>query len=167
MRFAIILGLVVLNAFFVAAEFALVRSRKTRLEAMARAGDGLAGIALRATSNIGSALSASQLGVTLSSLGLGWVAESSLVGTFARSVAQLPFVIEASVVMTIATIMSLVFVTYLTVVFGELAPKTAALNNPERWAKYLVPPLMGYAWVARPFTWLLSRSAMLVMRVFG
>lgn len=166
-RLAVVIGLVILNAFFVAAEFALVRSRKTRLEAMARAGDGLAAIALRATSNIASVLSASQLGVTLSSLGLGWVAESSLVETFAKPIMQLPLGLAVDARLTIATITALAVVTYLTVVFGELSPKTAALNNPEQWAKYLVPLLMGFAWITRPFTWLLNRSAMLVMRAFG
>ena len=163
-RLAVVVGLVILNAFFVAAEFALVRSRKTRLEAMARGGDPLARVALRATANIASALSASQLGVTLSSLGLGWVAESSLVETVAGWVAQLP--LAADVAVRSATIIAFAIATYLTVVFGELTPKTAALNNPERWARYLVPPLLAFAWITKPFTWLLHRSSVLVMRAF-
>lgn len=166
-RIATVLALVVLNAFFVGAEFALVRSRKTRLEAMARTGDGLARIALRATNNIGSALSASQLGVTLTSLGLGWVAESALVDSFTSAVSQLPIGIEMSVRVGIATTVALALVTYLTVVFGELTPKTAALNNPEKWARYLVPTLMMFAWVARPFTWVLNRSALLVLKAMN
>ena len=165
-RLAVVFALVVLNAFFVGAEFALVRSRRTRLEAMARTGDPLARVALRASNNIGSALSASQLGVTLSSLGLGWVAEGSLVDAFAHAVSDLPIGLQMSVRVTIATIIALAFVTYLTVVFGELTPKTAALNNPERWARYLVPPLMVFAWITRPFTILLNRSALLVLRGF-
>ncbi|MGI9091222.1 MAG: hemolysin family protein [Gemmatimonadaceae bacterium] len=164
-RIATVLALVVLNAFFVGAEFALVRSRKTRLEAMARTGDGLARIALRATNNISSALSASQLGVTLTSLGLGWVAESVLVDSFTDAVTQLPIGIALPVRVAIATTIALTVVTYLTVVFGELTPKTAALNNPEKWARYLVPSLMLFAWVARPFTWVLNRSAVAVLRV--
>lgn len=164
-RLAVVVGLVILNAFFVAAEFALVRSRKTRLEAMARGGDALARVALRATANIASALSASQLGVTLASLGLGWVAESALVDAFAGWASHLPLAIDVAV--RIATGGAFAFVTYLTVVFGELTPKTAALNNPERWARYLVPPLLAFAWVTKPFTWLLHRSSVLVMRAFG
>ncbi|HEV2641345.1 MAG TPA: hemolysin family protein, partial [Candidatus Elarobacter sp.] len=150
--------------FFVGAEFALVRSRKTRLEAMARGGDPLARIALRATQNIANALSASQLGVTLTSLAIGWVAEASLVESVAGWVATLPLAIEISARITIATVIALALVTYLTVVFGELTPKTAALNNPERWARLLVPPLLAFAWIARPFTWLLNRSAAAVLR---
>ena len=165
-RLALVFALVVLNAFFVGAEFALVRSRRTRLEAMARTGDPLARTALRASNNIASALSASQLGVTLSSLGLGWVAEGTLVDAFAHAVADLPIGIQMSVRVTIATVIALAFVTYLTVVFGELTPKTAALNNPERWARYLVPPLMVFAWITRPFTYVLNRSAVFVLRAF-
>jgi CBS domain containing-hemolysin-like protein len=77
-RLLAIILLVLLNAFFVGAEFALVRSRRTRLEAMTRSGDRLARFAVRASSNISRILSASQLGVTLASLGLGWVAESTV-----------------------------------------------------------------------------------------
>lgn len=166
-RLAWVVVLVVLNAFFVGAEFALVRSRRTRLEAMAKGGDALAGMALRATNNIGATLSASQLGVTLCGLGLGWVAESTMVEAFRHAFQRLPLGLDLAVQGTIATIIALAVVTYLTVVFGELAPKTGALNNPERWAKLLVPPLMGFAWVTRPFTWLLNHSATLVMRIFG
>ena len=81
-RLIAIVLLVLLNGFFVGAEFALVRSRRTRLEAMTRTGDWKARMALRATGNIGSLLSASQLGVTLASLGLGWVAEATLGSVF-------------------------------------------------------------------------------------
>jgi CBS domain containing-hemolysin-like protein len=166
-RLVVILVLVVLNAFFVAAEFAVVRARRTRLEAMARNGDGLAGLALRAISNISLVLSASQLGVTLCGLGLGWVAEEALVGSLASWVAHLPIAIDVSIRVSVATILALAIVTYVTVVFGELTPKTAALNNPERWARYLVPPLLAFAWLTKPFTWLLNRTSQSIVRAFG
>jgi len=167
LRIAAVLGLVLINAFFVAAEFALVRSRKTRLEAMARSGDGLARLALKATNNLSKALSASQLGVTLTSLLLGWIAESLLVQSFAQSFSRLPLGIDVATRVTIATVVALAFVTYLTVVFGELTPKTFALNQPELWARYLTPGLLAFAWIMRPFTWLLNRSAVRVMRMLG
>jgi CBS domain containing-hemolysin-like protein len=167
LRIAAVLGLVLINAFFVAAEFALVRSRKTRLEAMARNGDGLARVALKATNNLASALSASQLGVTLTSLLLGWISESLLAESFAESFARFPFGFDIATRLTIATVVALAFVTYMTVVFGELTPKTFALNQPERWARYLTPPLLAFALVMRPFTWLLNRSAVSVMRLLG
>jgi len=164
----LVLGiLVLLNGFFVGAEFSLVRSRRTRLEGMAKDGDRLAGLALRATSNIPSLLSASQLGVTLASLGLGWVAESTLTEPFAGALERLPYPLEASVRITIAATISLVVVTYLHVVFGELAPKAAALRHPERVARWLVPPLMLWALITTPFTFALNRSAEIVLRLFG
>jgi CBS domain containing-hemolysin-like protein len=164
----LVLGmLVLLNGFFVGAEFSLVRSRRTRLEAMSKNGDRLAGLALRATSNIPSLLSASQLGVTLASLGLGWVAESTLTEPFAAAIGRLPFALEVSVRITIGATISLVLVTYLHVVFGELAPKAAALRHPERVARWLVPPLMLWALLVTPFTAALTRSAEVVLRLFG
>lgn len=90
-----------------------------------------------------------------------------MVEAFRGMFAEVPLGLDAAVQGTIATIIALAVVTYLTVVFGELAPKTGALNNPERVAKFLVPPLIAFSWITRPFTWLLNHSATLVMRVFG
>jgi CBS domain containing-hemolysin-like protein len=156
-----------MNGFFVAAEFALVRSRRTRLEAMVRSGDKLSRIALRATSNISRVLSASQLGVTLASLALGWIAESTLARIFEGVIAGLPFAVEVSVRVTTAGIIAYTVLTYLHVVLGELTPKAAALNNPERVAKFLAPPLLFFAWVMSPFIWVLYRSANALLRLMG
>jgi len=166
-RLLAILALVLLNGFFVAAEFALVRSRRTRLEAMVRSGDRLARIALRASSNISRVLSASQLGVTLASLGLGWIAESTLAGIFEGLFDSLPFAIQLSVRVTLAGIIAYTVLTYLHVVLGELTPKAAALNSPEKFAKFLAPPLMFFAWVMSPFIWVLHRSANGLLKILG
>ncbi|MEO8577141.1 MAG: hemolysin family protein [Gemmatimonadales bacterium] len=162
-----ILTLVLLNGFFVGAEFALVRSRRTRLEAMVRSGDKLARIALRASSNISRVLSACQLGVTLASLGLGWIAESTLAGIFEGLFESLPFAIDVSLRITLAGIVAYTVLTYLHVVLGELTPKAAALNSPERFAKWLAPPLLVFAWFMSPFIWILFRSANLLLRSMG
>ena len=166
-RLLAIVLLVLLNAFFVGAEFALVRSRRTRLEAMTRSGDRLARIALRASSNISRVLSASQLGVTLASLGLGWVAESTVGDMFANLFTNLPFAIEASMRLTIGATIALIIVTYLHVVFGELTPKAAALNHPEGLARWLAPPLLLFALVTKPFTYFLNRSSQVILRALG
>jgi CBS domain containing-hemolysin-like protein len=166
-RLLAIILLVLLNAFFVGAEFALVRSRRTRLEAMTRSGDRLARFALRASSNISLILSASQLGVTLSSLGLGWVAEETVGEIFVDLFGYLPFAIEMSVRLTLGAALALVVVTYLHVVFGELTPKAAALNHPEALAKWLAPPLLFFAWITTPFTYVLNRSAQFILRLLG
>ncbi len=162
-----ILALVLLNGFFVAAEFALVRSRRTRLEAMVRSGDKLSRIALRASSNISRVLSASQLGVTLASLALGWIAESTLAEIFEGLLGGLPIAIQLSVRVTLAGIVAYTVLTYLHVVLGELTPKAAALNNPEKVAKFLAPPLLLFAWIMSPFIWILYRSANALLRLMG
>ena len=166
-RLLAILVLVLLNGFFVAAEFALVRSRRTRLEAMVRSGDKLARIALRASSNISRVLSASQLGVSLASLGLGWIAQSTIALIFESLFAGLPFAIEVSLRVTFAAVFAFTILTYLHVVLGELTPKTVALNSPERLARYLAPPLLAFAWVMSPFIWLLHRSANGLLKLLG
>ena len=110
-RLLAIVVLLLFNGFFVAAEFALVRSRRTRLDAMARGGDGKARLALRATGMLPRLLSASQLGITLASLALGWVAESTLGDVFAQWLERLPLVIEQSLRISFGAIVALASVT--------------------------------------------------------
>ncbi len=164
-RFAAILLLLLLNGFFVAAEFSLVRSRRTRLEAMFRSGDRLAGIALHATSNLSRVLSASQLGITVASLALGWAAEGILGHALAGWLTHLPVGVEESFRLSVAAFIALSVATFMHVVFGELAPRAAALNHPEEFARYLAPPLLGFAWLTAPFTWVLNRAAEGVLKL--
>src|SRR5919107_1593895 len=95
-RLLAIVVLLLFNGFFVAAEFSLVRSRRTRLDAMPRGGDGKARLAFRASGNLPLLLSASQLGITLASLALGWVAESTLGALVTDWFGSLPIAIEQS-----------------------------------------------------------------------
>ena len=164
--FAIVV-LLSFNGFFVAAEFALVRSRRTRLDAMARSGDAKSRLALRATGNLPRLLSASQLGITLASLALGWVAESTLGDVLARWFGMLPIAIEQSLRLSFGAIVALASITYLHVVFGELAPRAVALNHPEQLARWLAPPLMVFAWLVTPFIGVLNRSSHAVLKIFG
>jgi CBS domain containing-hemolysin-like protein len=166
-RLIAILGLLVLNGFFVAAEFALVRSRRTRLESMARTGDWKARVALRASGNLARVYAASQLGVTLASLALGALAEDALGGWLSEKLAGAPMAIDVSVRAGLAATIAIAIVTFFHVVFGELAPRGAALAHPEKVARWLTPPLLAFGWIVRPFTALLHRSADIVMRAFG
>ncbi|HWL39924.1 MAG TPA: hemolysin family protein [Gemmatimonadaceae bacterium] len=165
-RLLAIILLVLLNAFFVGAEFALVRSKRTRLEAMTRSGDRLARFALRANSNISRMLSASQLGVTLASLGLGWMAGTTLID-FRAGLPGQPLAVEVWLGVTIGGAIALSLVTYLHVVFGELTPKAAALNHPETLARWFALPLIAFAWVTTPITWVLNKSSQVILRVLG
>jgi CBS domain containing-hemolysin-like protein len=134
---------------------------------MTRSGDRLARFAVRASSNISRILSASQLGVTLASLGLGWVAESTVGDMFAKVFGYLPFAMEMSLRLTLGAGLALVVVTYLHVVFGELTPKAAALNHPEALARWLAPPLLFFAWITKPFTYSLNKSSQVILRLLG
>ena len=165
-RLIAIAALLLMNGFFVAAEFALVRSRRTRLESMARTGDWKARLALRASGNLAPVLSAIQLGVTLASLALGALAESAFGERLAAWLETLPLTLDVSVRVGIAAAVAVTIVTFFHVVFGELAPRGAALSHPENVARWLTPPLLGWAWLVTPLTALLNRSAQLVLRAF-
>ena len=168
-RLFAIVALLALNAFFVAVEFALVRARRSRLEAMVRAGDHFARFAVTATSrsNLTRVLSSGQLGITLASLGLGWVAEGSLGHALEVWFVALPLAIEVPVRIGIAATVAIAVVTYLHVVFGELAPRALSLNYPEQFAKWLSPPILAFTWLTSPFIWVLNGSSNLLLRLVG
>src|ERR1700750_638407 len=134
---------------------------------MARTGDWKARVALRASGNLARVLSASQLGIPLASLALGWLAEDAFGKWVSDHLGALPIAMDVSVRVGIGAAVALTLVTYLHVVFGELAPRSAALAHPERFATWLTPPLVAFAWVVKPFTWLLNSSANLGLKVFG
>jgi CBS domain containing-hemolysin-like protein len=161
-----ILILLLLNAYFVAVEFALVRVRRTRLEAMARTGDRLAHMALRATGNLSALLSASQLGITIASLAIGALAEEGFEHWLKGLLHNVPILTEAAQAAAVATI-AIGIVTFLHVVFGELAPRSMALSHPEQASRWLAPPLVLFERVVRPFTWMLNVSALGVLKIFG
>lgn len=166
-RLAGILVLLVLNGLLVSAEFSLVRARRSRLEGMSRAGDRKARIALRAVSNLSRVLSASQLGITLTSLGIGWLAESALGDVLKAWFAALPLPIELSVRVSIAAVVAMAIATFMHVVFGELAPRAVALRHAEEFARWLAPPVLVFAWLTAPFTNLLNASAQFLLRLVG
>ena len=165
-RVLAIIALLTLNGFFVAAEFSVVRSRRSRLEAMARGGDNKARLVLKATASLARLLSASQFGITLASIGIGALAEETLSAVFAHFFVTIPLPARVGAA-GLGTVCALSVVTYLHVVFGELAPRGATINNPERVARWLVPGLVAFAWITKPFTWVLNRSAELVLKPFG
>jgi CBS domain containing-hemolysin-like protein len=166
-RLAAIAVLLILNGFFVAVEFALVRSRRTRLEAMARTGDRLSRIALKGSGNLSRLLSASQLGITLASLGLGALTEETLATYFEHWLSGVPLAAQLAIRGGIASALAIAIVTYFHVVFGELAPRSFALQHPERMARWLTPLLVGFEYVVRPFTSVLNHSAELILRAAG
>src|SRR5881227_2457206 len=134
---------------------------------MARGGDKLARLALRATGSLPRLLSASQLGITVASLALGALAEDTLGTHIGSWLETLPITFRLAVRVGIASALAITVVTYLHVVFGELAPRSVALAHPERFARILAPPLALFETIVRPFTIVLNASANFVLRVVG
>lgn len=143
----LVIFLVLANGFFVASEFALVAVRKSRIEAQAAEGDSAAVRLLAMLNNLNAYISATQLGITLSSLALGWIGEpfvASLLDPlfmWAATASGLEFLASGTVVHTISFIVAFSFITFLHIVFGELAPKTAALEISEKVSYFVALPL--------------------------
>ncbi|MGO4596567.1 hemolysin family protein [Terrabacter sp. 2RAF25] len=157
--------LLVLNAFFVAAEFAVVASKRHRLETLAERGSVAARAAVRANRELSLMLAGAQLGITLCTLGLGSLAKPAVaelltpVFTFARLPDAAAYVV--SVVLAVG------IVVFLHMVVGEMAPKSWAIAHPERSAVLLALPFRGFAWVARPALSLLNALANGCLRLVG
>ena len=159
--------LVLANAFFVAAEFALVGARRTRLDEMARTGDRKARLARRAVQSLDRYISATQLGITLASLGLGWIGEPALAHLIDGMFAWLPAGAAAFTTHTIASIIAFSIITVLHIILGELVPKALALLYPEDVSRWLAAPLMGFAWIMAAPIGLLNGTANRLLSLFG
>lgn len=159
--------LVALNAFFVAAEFALVGARRTRLEELARAGDGKARLARKAVQSLDRYISATQLGITLASLGLGWIGEPALAQLIDGGFRWLPDRLEMVATHAVAVVIAFSIITVLHIILGELVPKAVALLFPEEVSRWVAAPLMGFAWVMAGPIALLNGTANRLLRVLG
>jgi CBS domain containing-hemolysin-like protein len=159
-------ALILINAFFVAAEFALVRVRPTQLEKAAEEGQRAAVLAHRMTQEIGSLLSATQLGVTLCSLALGWIGEPAF--TYLIEPVIRPIIGKnAPLAHTVGLVVSFVIITVFQVAIGELAPKWLAIRDAEKLALRLVFPLFAFYKLTYPANWVLNRGTAAVMKLFG
>jgi CBS domain containing-hemolysin-like protein len=157
--------LVLLNGFFVAAEFALVRIRDTQLETLVSTGYRRARVARRIVNNLDSALSATQLGITLASLGLGWVGKpvfATLLGPLMRYFDIAPFQAD-----WIAFAVGFTIITFLHIVVGELAPKSLAIQKPLPTSMWVAQPLQWFYKLFYPAIWLLNHAAFWLLRRFG
>jgi CBS domain containing-hemolysin-like protein len=169
-----VLLLVGINAFFVAAEFALVAVRRTRIEPLARAGDKRAQRVLAALDHPDDFISAAQLGITVSSIAIGYIAEGTLHAILVpyllwlHATGTIPVLGTVSITgHVIATILTLIIVTFLHVVLGEQVPKMMAIQKAESVAFWATRPTQIFGSVFRPFIRLMSMSAGAVMRMFG
>ena len=137
--------LIALNAFFVAAEFALVGSRRTRLEEMAQAGDRQAARALRILGALPRYISTTQVGITICSLGLGWVGEPALASLIRSGFSTLPPTIGPFSTAGLASVVAFTAISFTLIIIGEMLPKAVALLHPEKIGRWVNTPLMAAA----------------------
>jgi putative hemolysin len=173
LRLLAVVGLVLLNGFFVATEFSLVRARKSRIDQLANAGSARARLVQRSLARIQTVIAATQLGITMASLGLGYVAEPAIADLLEPLLDRLPFlsgegaVLTAHAVAIIALVLSFAIATTLHIVFGELVPKNIALQRAEGTALWLVAPMDLFMRVFYPAIWALRGLGNLVIRALG
>jgi CBS domain containing-hemolysin-like protein len=152
------------NAFFVAAEFALVTIRHTWVEERARSGDAAARCVRQLTSRLDDAIAATQLGITIASIALGWLGEPA----FARLIGGVfGAVLNVASVHAIATVLAFTSITFLHVVLGELAPKAVALGDPQRIALFVARPLLVFQRIFRPLIAAMNGAGNFAVKLLG
>jgi len=161
----VVLALVCLNGFFVAAEFAIVKVRMTQIETMLRRGRPMARLAKRIVSRLDTYLSATQLGITLTSLGLGWVGKPAIEVFLYPPFERMGLRPETTATVSFAIAFS--FITFLHIVMGELAPKSLAIQKSQAIALGVAGPLDLFYRISYPAIWLLDHASRVLLRVIG
>lgn len=159
-------ALLVANGFFVAVEFALIASRRTKLEQMAAEGSGRAKLAVGAMRDLNLQLAGAQLGITMASLVLGYVAEPAVAGLIEHAIEDVVEISE-QVLHTVGFVVALTIVAFLHMVVGEMVPKNIAIAAPERTLLALAVPNRAYLTVFRPVLRVLNALANAGVRAFG
>jgi CBS domain containing-hemolysin-like protein len=158
---------VFLNAFFVAAEFAIVKVRSSTIEISARSGNKIAGISKNIINHLDTYLSATQLGITIASLGLGWIGES-VVSTLIIDIMNIFGInLPVEIAHKISLPTAFVTITFLHIVFGELTPKNLAIQYPEKVTLFVSIPLKIFFYVFRPVIWALNSLANVIIKFLG
>lgn len=150
--------LVIANGFFVAAEFALVKVRASQLRPLAKRGGWRVKMAVWANAHLGAMLSATQLGVTLASLGLGWLGEPFLAHRLAPQLGRIG-VTDPAMVSSVSLAIAFTVITFVHITFGELGPKAVAIQRARPVALWLSAPLVAFYYCFYPFIWLLNHAA--------
>jgi CBS domain containing-hemolysin-like protein len=155
--------IVAVNGFFVIAEFSIVKIRSSQLDTLIEKGDRRAIFARHVTEHLDSYLSATQLGVTMASLALGWVGEP-YVAQLIEPFFSLAGIHAPTLVNTVAVVLGFAVITFLHITLGELGPKYLAINDPLGVSLRVVRPLRIFYGVFRPIIWLLNRSSNYILR---
>lgn len=159
------LFLVVLNGFFVAAEFSIVKVRYSQIQLKAAEGNTMAKHAEHLIKHLDEYLSATQLGITLASLALGWVGESAMHHVIENLFHYFDLAVAASTVTTISLVISFLFITIMHIVFGELIPKSIAIRKSEQTAMFIAVPLRVFYTVFKPFIWTMNQMSNTFLRL--
>jgi CBS domain containing-hemolysin-like protein len=159
--------LVLANGFFVAAEFAIVKVRASQIEVKSSVNKTLAKTAKGIISNLDAYLAATQLGITLASLGLGWVGEDVMTELILRVFTNLNLQITPERAHTIALPVAFAVITILHIIFGELAPKSLAIRYPANTTFAVAWPLRVFYFIFRPFIWMLNGMANFLLKLVG
>lgn len=159
--------LVFLNGFFVAAEFAIVKVRSSQIEIQAKTGSQVAKITKSIIHHLDEYLAATQLGITLASLGLGWVGEEVMTKLVFNLFGLFHITVSGSFALNLGHFFAFIIITVLHIVFGELAPKTYAIQQPVRTSLFIALPLRFFYIVFRPFIWMLNGLANAILKLFG
>lgn len=159
--------LVLLNGFFVAAEFSMVKVRASQVELKANKGSKRAKIALHMVENLDSYLSATQLGITLASLALGWVGEDVMAALITKTVHFFNASINDELAHKIAIPVGFTLITIAHIVFGEQAPKMIAIKDPLKIALFIAIPMRIFYVVFNPFVWFLNKLSSFLLHILG
>ncbi len=166
-KLIIALLLVLLNGFFVAAEFSIVKVRYSQIQIKAAEGNKMAKQAELIIKNLDAYLSATQLGITLASLALGWVGESALEHVFHNMFAYFNLDIPATYITTFSVIVSFSIITVMHIVFGELVPKSIAIRKSEATTLFISSPLRFFYFIFKPVIWLMNVISNAFLRLIG
>ena len=159
--------LVFFNGFFVAAEFAIVKVRASQLEIKVKEGNRLAILSKHIVSHLDGYLAATQLGITLASLGLGWIGEPVVSKIIIKIMVLMGLGVDEELAHTIALPVAFAFITILHIVFGELAPKSLAIQRSERTTLFIAYPLQFFFIVFKPVIWILNGISNFILKVIG
>jgi CBS domain containing-hemolysin-like protein len=159
--------LVLLNGFFVAAEFALVRVRGSQIELKVKTGSRVAKVTRSIMNNLDGYLAATQLGITIASLGLGVIGEGVFTDVMLKLFSSLGVVITSTFVINLSRVIAFIVITFLSIVFGELAPKNIAIQRSVRTALAVSTPLQLFFVVFRPIIWVLNEFAGFILKILG
>ncbi|ALL23760.1 hemolysin family protein [Bacillus tropicus] len=162
---SIVIVLIALTAFFVAAEFAIVKVRSSRIDYLIAEGSNRATSVKTVITNLDEYLSACQLGITVTALGIGWFGKPALKQMFDTLFLNLN--ISTQLADIFAVILVFLFITFLHVVIGELAPKTFAIQKAEQVSLFVAKPLIFFYRIAFPFIWVLNGSARIITKLLG